>query len=35
MATSLGKVVEETDRDWNGEQYDNDEFLESDGRVMD
>ena len=35
MSNRLGKVFEETNRDWNGEKYDNDEFLATDGRVMD
>ena len=35
MSNRLGKVFEETNHDWNGEKYDNDEFLATDGRVMD
>ena len=35
MSNRLGKVFEVTKRDWNGEKVDNDEFLETDGRVMD
>ena len=35
MSNRLGKVFEETNRDWNVEMYDNDEFLAHDGRVMD
>ena len=35
MSNRLGKVFEETNRDWNADKLDNDEFLASDGRVMD
>lgn len=35
MSNRLGKVFEVTNRDWNAEKVDNDEFLASDGRVMD
>ena len=35
MSNRLGKVFEETNRDWNAEAYDSDEFLDNDGRVMD
>ena len=35
MSNRLGKVFEVTNRDWNGEKYDTDEFLAADGRVMD
>lgn len=35
MSNRLGKVFEETSRDWNSELKDNDEFLANDGRVMD
>ena len=35
MSKSLGKVFEATNRDWNGEAYDTDEFLAHDGRFMD
>ena len=35
MSNRLGKVFEATNRDWNGEAYDTDEFLAHDGRVMD
>lgn len=35
MSNRLWKVFEETNRDWNGEKYDTDEFLAQDGRVMD
>lgn len=35
MSNRLGKVFEVTKRDWNASQVDNDEFLASDGRVMD
>lgn len=35
MSNRLGKVFEVVKRDWNGEKVDNDEFLDSDGRVMD
>ena len=35
MSNRLGKVFEETNRDWNAEAYDSDEFLANDGRVMD
>lgn len=35
MSNRLGKVFEETRRSWNAEMKDNDEFLASDGRVMD
>lgn len=35
MSNRLGKVFEVTNRDWNGELKDNDEFLSHDGRVMD
>ncbi len=35
MSNRLGAVFEETNRDWNSLKYDNDEFLSSDGRVMD
>ena len=35
MSNRLGKVFEATNRDWNAEKLDNDEFLATDGRVMD
>lgn len=35
MSNRLGKVFEEVNRDWNAEKYDTDEFLSTDGRVMD
>ncbi|RGZ01852.1 phosphoketolase family protein [Clostridium sp. AM58-1XD] len=35
MSNRLGKVFEATNRDWNEDLYDNDEFLANDGRVMD
>ncbi len=35
MSNRLGKVFEQTNRDWNAEIVDNDEFLGHDGRVMD
>lgn len=35
MSNRLGKVFEVTNRDWNGDLKDNDEFLSHDGRVMD
>ncbi len=35
MSNRLNKVFEVTNRDWNSGKYDNDEFLASDGRVMD
>ena len=35
MSNRLGKVFEVTNRDWNNEKYDSDEFLAADGRVMD
>ena len=35
MSNRLGRVFEETNRDWNAELKDNDEFLAHDGRVMD
>ena len=35
MSNRLGKVFEETSRDWNAEKLDSDEFLANDGRVMD
>lgn len=35
MSNRLGAVFEATNRDWNTDQLDNDEFLASDGRVMD
>lgn len=35
MSNRLGKVFEVTNRDWNGDLKDNDEFLAHDGRVMD
>ena len=35
MSNRLGKVFEATNRDWNADKLDNDEFLASDGRVMD
>ncbi len=35
MSNRLSKVFEATGRDWNAEKYDYDEFLASDGRVMD
>lgn len=35
MSNKLGSVFEEVGRDWNAEIYDDDEFLSSDGRVMD
>ena len=35
MSNRLGAVFEETNRDWNAELVDNDEFLSHDGRVMD
>ena len=35
MSNRLGKVFEETNRDWNNELLDTAEFLDHDGRVMD
>ena len=35
MSNRLGKVFEETDRDFNGERLDTDEYLSANGRVMD
>ena len=35
MSNRLMKVFEETNRDWNADLVDNDEFLAKDGRVMD
>ena len=35
MSNRLGKVFEATNRDWNEDIYDSDEFLANDGRVMD
>lgn len=35
MSNRLGKVFEEVNRDWNADTYDTDEFLATDGRVMD
>lgn len=35
MSNRLGAVFEATNRDWNIQKFDNDEFLSSDGRVMD
>ncbi len=35
MSNKLGKVFEEVGRDWNADIYEDDEFLASDGRVMD
>lgn len=35
MSNRLGKVFEATNRDWNADKLDNDEFLATDGRVMD
>ena len=35
MSNRLGKVFEVTNRDWNNEIIDDDEFLAADGRVMD
>ena len=35
MSNRLGKVFEATNRDWNNETLPTDEFLASDGRVMD
>ena len=35
QSNRLGKVFEVTGRDWNADVYENDEFLSSDGRVMD
>ncbi|MGN0622318.1 MAG: phosphoketolase [Oscillospiraceae bacterium] len=35
MSNRLGAVFEATNRDWNAEKLDNDEFLAADGRVMD
>ncbi|MCH4239331.1 MAG: phosphoketolase family protein [Oscillospiraceae bacterium] len=35
MSNRLNKVFEATNRDWNAKRLDNDEFLASDGRVMD
>lgn len=35
MSNRLGAVFEETNRDWNADMVDNDEFLAMDGRVMD
>lgn len=35
MSNRLGKVFEQTNRCWNAERYDDDEFLASQGRVMD
>lgn len=35
MSNRLGKVFEATNRDWNEDIYETDEFLAKDGRVMD
>ncbi len=35
MSNRLGRVFEATNRDWNAEKLPNDEFLATDGRVMD
>lgn len=35
MSNRLGRVFEETNRDWNAPVEENDEFLSSDGRVVD
>ena len=35
MSNRLGKVFEVTKRDWNADMKDNDEFLATEGRVMD
>ena len=35
LSNRLSAVFEETNRQWNGETYDNDEFLAPTGRVMD
>ena len=35
MSNRLMKVFEKTNRDWNNEKLDSDEFLATDGRVMD
>jgi len=35
MSNRLGKVFEETSRDFNGERFDTDEYLSATGRVMD
>ena len=35
MSNRLSKVFEKTNRAWNATKFDNDEFLASDGRVMD
>lgn len=35
MSNRLGSVFEVTNRDWNADMVDNDEFLAADGRVMD
>ncbi|MCC8122674.1 MAG: phosphoketolase family protein [Oscillospiraceae bacterium] len=35
MSNRLGKVFEVTNRCWNAEQFENDEFLAPDGRIMD
>ena len=35
MSNRLNKVFEKTNRSWNATKYDNDEFLSSDGRIMD
>lgn len=35
MSNRLGAVFEATNRDWNADKLDNDEYLASDGRVMD
>lgn len=35
MSNRLSKVFEETGRNWNAEKYSNDEFLDTEGRVMD
>ena len=35
MSNRLGKVFEVTDRCWNAEEYEGDEFLAPDGRIMD
>ena len=35
MSNRLGALFEATNRDWNIQKFDNDEFLSSDGRVMD
>lgn len=35
MSNRLNKVFEETDRDWNADMVEGDEYLAADGRVMD